>query len=244
VSWPPDKCVLRRSASGGLTHSDTERTATPDTTKQFCLCRVWRGGVNSAIAIDVSTLQMFCRRVLSCRECNSHRRSGRDTDKTVLSCTTWRCLRVRHDAHETAHRAGASATADTCPLLLQARQQRSVGQFLAAAGSSRKRRRRTVGRTRSAVAARQYAERIPRRRDAERSETAPATLSRLARPLDMHVASEQCRIYNENTDRPKLQTARGLAFSVQLTHDPSDQSVNRSMTHVIISYDFCLSHTW
>ena len=164
-------------------------------------------------------------------------------------------LRVRHDAHETAHRAGASATADkyqlsqmhprdALSLLLQARQQRSVGQFLAAAGSSRKRRRRTVGRTRSAVAARQHAERIPRRRDAERSETAPATLSRLARPLDMHVASEQCRIYNENTDRPKLQTARGLAFSVQLTHDPSDQSVNRSMTHVIISYDFCLSHTW
>ena len=29
--------------------------------------------------------------VLSCRESNSHRRSGRDTDKTVLSYLGWRC---------------------------------------------------------------------------------------------------------------------------------------------------------
>jgi len=29
--------------------------------------------------------------VLSCRESNSHRRSGRDTDKTVLSCLVWPC---------------------------------------------------------------------------------------------------------------------------------------------------------
>jgi len=29
--------------------------------------------------------------VLSCRESSSHRRSGRDTDKTVLSCLAWRC---------------------------------------------------------------------------------------------------------------------------------------------------------
>jgi len=29
--------------------------------------------------------------VSSCRESNSHRRSGRNTDKTVLSCLPWRC---------------------------------------------------------------------------------------------------------------------------------------------------------
>jgi len=29
--------------------------------------------------------------VLSCRESSSHRRSGRDTDKTVLSCPAWQC---------------------------------------------------------------------------------------------------------------------------------------------------------
>jgi len=100
----PDKCVLRRSASGGRTappdilrpRPDTERTClvvqptqfTPDTTKQCRRCRVWRGGVNWTIADNVFRLHIFCRRVLSCRESNSHRRSRRDTDKTVLS---WRC---------------------------------------------------------------------------------------------------------------------------------------------------------
>ena len=34
----------------------------PDTTRQSCLCRVWRGGVNWTIAINVFRLQIFCRR--------------------------------------------------------------------------------------------------------------------------------------------------------------------------------------
>jgi len=64
--WPPDKRVLRRSASGGRTappdtlrrRPDTERTVwlsgrlsshrqtRHDKIQQFCLCPVWRGGVN------------------------------------------------------------------------------------------------------------------------------------------------------------------------------------------------------
>ena len=57
----PDKCVLRRSASSGRTappdtlrhrthlsggRADLVHTATPDTTKQSCLRRVWRGGLS------------------------------------------------------------------------------------------------------------------------------------------------------------------------------------------------------
>ena len=62
VNCPPDKCVLRRSASGGRTappdtlryrpdsertclhvcRADSTHTATPDTTRQSSLCRVWR----------------------------------------------------------------------------------------------------------------------------------------------------------------------------------------------------------
>ena len=42
--------------------------------------------------------------VLSCRESNSHRRSGRDTDKTILSCLAWRCeLAVRNPFCVTAN---------------------------------------------------------------------------------------------------------------------------------------------
>jgi len=33
-------------------------TATPDTTKQSCLCRVWRGGVNWIIAVNVLNFQI------------------------------------------------------------------------------------------------------------------------------------------------------------------------------------------
>ena len=39
----------------------------------------------------VQTSNFLSVTVLSCRECNSHSRSGRDTDKTVLSCLAWRC---------------------------------------------------------------------------------------------------------------------------------------------------------
>ena len=33
-----------------------------DKTRQSCLCRVWRGGVNWTIAINVFRLEIFCRR--------------------------------------------------------------------------------------------------------------------------------------------------------------------------------------
>jgi len=36
--------------------------ATPDTTKQSCMCRVWRSGVNWTIAINAFRLQILCRR--------------------------------------------------------------------------------------------------------------------------------------------------------------------------------------
>ena len=88
VNCPPDKYVLRRSASSGRTalpdtlrhRPDTERTClavgptqfTPPshqtrhrhehTTKQSCLCRVWRGSVDWTIPINVFRLQIFCRR--------------------------------------------------------------------------------------------------------------------------------------------------------------------------------------
>jgi len=89
--------VLRRP-----THSDAERTCPVVGPTQFTpphqtrqdgpVCVV--SGVNWTIALNVFRLQIFCRRqttVLSCRESSSHRRSGRDTDKIVLSCLVWRC---------------------------------------------------------------------------------------------------------------------------------------------------------
>ena len=67
-------------------------SATPDTTKQSRLCRVWRGAVNWTIATNVFRFQFFLSAtVLSCRESNWDRWSGRDTDKTVVSCLAWRC---------------------------------------------------------------------------------------------------------------------------------------------------------
>jgi len=79
-----------------MMHGDLQcpiHTATPDTMKQSCLCRVWRDGVNWTIAINASRLQYSSpATVLSCRESSPHRRSGRDTDKTVLTCLEWwRC---------------------------------------------------------------------------------------------------------------------------------------------------------
>jgi len=39
----------------------------------------------------VQTSNFLSATVSSCRESNSHRRNGRYTDKTVLSCLAWRC---------------------------------------------------------------------------------------------------------------------------------------------------------
>jgi len=40
---------------------------------------------------SVRTSNFLSATVLSCRKSSSHHRRGRDTDKTVLSCLTWRC---------------------------------------------------------------------------------------------------------------------------------------------------------
>ena len=72
-----DKCVLRRVSGVRAAPPDTLRhrpdtqrtclevgadsvhTATPNTTKQSRLCRVWRGGVNWTIAINVLRRREF-----------------------------------------------------------------------------------------------------------------------------------------------------------------------------------------
>ena len=63
----------------------------PPDTRRSCLRRVWCADVNWTIALNVLRLRISCRAtVLSCRESSSHRRLGRNTDKTVLSCLAWR----------------------------------------------------------------------------------------------------------------------------------------------------------
>ena len=51
----------RRTHLSGC-RADLVHTATPDTTKQSCLCRVWCDGVNWTIAINLFKLQIFYRR--------------------------------------------------------------------------------------------------------------------------------------------------------------------------------------
>ena len=66
---------------------------TPPAKQCWCLRRVWRGGANWTIALNAFRLRkVFCRRqswVVG--ESSSHRRCGRDVDKTVLSCLAPRC---------------------------------------------------------------------------------------------------------------------------------------------------------
>ena len=65
----------------------------PDTTRRVLslsclLCRCELDDCSER----VQTLDFLSAAIMSCcRESNSHRRSGRDTDKTVLSCLAWRC---------------------------------------------------------------------------------------------------------------------------------------------------------
>ena len=55
-------------------------------------CRIWCGGVNWTIDINVFRLQNIRSvTVLSCRETSAHRRGRHDTDRTVLSGLAWRC---------------------------------------------------------------------------------------------------------------------------------------------------------
>ena len=71
-------------------------TATPDATRQSCLCCVWRWGVNWTIAINVFRLQIFSvDDSLELSGIQFTRRSGHDTDKTVSSCPARRCVGER-----------------------------------------------------------------------------------------------------------------------------------------------------
>jgi len=90
------KCYtpVQRCTRSQLMHSSHRP---PDKTRQSCLCRVWCGGVNwTKLLLTRSEFNFSVGRRQSwvvCRESCSHRRSGRDTDKTVLSasCLAWRC---------------------------------------------------------------------------------------------------------------------------------------------------------
>ena len=101
---PHDKCVLRRSASGGRTDSACAARHTPTLNAlvgptQFTPPHQTRQDgpvcVESGVSVGIRRLLWTCSdfsaTVLSCRESCSHRRSGRDTDKTALSCLAWRC---------------------------------------------------------------------------------------------------------------------------------------------------------
>ena len=94
------ECVQRshRQCLRCPTHSDAEHTcradsvhsATPDATRQSCLCRVRCAGVDDC-SERVRAANFQSATVLSCRESSSHSRGGHDTDATVLSCLAWRC---------------------------------------------------------------------------------------------------------------------------------------------------------
>jgi len=82
------ECVQRshRQCLRRPTHSDAEHTcradsvhsATPDATRQCCLCRVWCAGVDDC-SERVHAADFQSAAVLSCRESSSHSRGGRDT---------------------------------------------------------------------------------------------------------------------------------------------------------------------
>ena len=104
------------SASGGRTappdtlrhRPDTERTcladsvhtATPDTTKQSCLCRVWRGDVNWVIAINAEPLYTAPWSATPCRTTSAH---GRTMSPlwAYYNCDT-STIRVRFDYDSSA----------------------------------------------------------------------------------------------------------------------------------------------
>jgi len=89
---PPDALRRRAHLSGG--RADSVHTATPDTTRRSCLCRVWCAGVNRTIAANVFRLQVSCRRPSRVVEDPIHTTEA-DTTQTGLFCrvcvSAWRC---------------------------------------------------------------------------------------------------------------------------------------------------------
>jgi len=72
--------------------SQTNHTATPDTTRQSCPCRVWLGCVTWTIAINVFRLQIFGRRQSSVVGNPVHTAEADATEtRQFLSCLAWRC---------------------------------------------------------------------------------------------------------------------------------------------------------
>ena len=69
---------------------NSHRHTRHDKTVLSVSCLVCRYGLDDC-SERVRTSDFPSVTVLSCRESSSHRRSGRDADKTVLSCLAWRC---------------------------------------------------------------------------------------------------------------------------------------------------------
>ena len=91
VPAPPDTLRRWTHLSGG--RADSIHTTKSDTTRRSCLCRVWCAGVNLTIALNVFRLQLSVGDSLELSGIhNLHRRSGHDTDKTVLSCLKWNAV--------------------------------------------------------------------------------------------------------------------------------------------------------
>ena len=87
VPAPPDTLRSRTHLSGRLS---SYRNARHDKTVLSVSCLVPRCELDDC-SERVQTSIFLSATVLSRWESNSHRRSGRDTDKTVLSCLVWRC---------------------------------------------------------------------------------------------------------------------------------------------------------
>ena len=84
---PPDTLRHRTHLSGG--RAGSVHTATPDATRQSCLCRVWCAGVNWTIALKVFKLRIFCRRQ-SPVVWNPVHTAEADATQTRQFCRVWR----------------------------------------------------------------------------------------------------------------------------------------------------------
>jgi len=87
-------CAAQHALTRHRTHlsdgrADSVHTATPDTTKQSSLCRVWSCGVNCTIAINVIRRHVFSRRQ-SWVVGNPIHTSEADATPTRQFCRVWR----------------------------------------------------------------------------------------------------------------------------------------------------------
>ena len=88
--WNDDVCDRVQQLNWSLMPS-SQRHTRHDKTVLSVSCPVCRCEFDDC-SERVQTSNFLSATVLSCRESSSHRRSGRDTDKTVWSCLAWwRC---------------------------------------------------------------------------------------------------------------------------------------------------------